>query len=565
MRKKRNPKDQCDPKTSDSSAEGRRPRDRDGKRSDGKQNSSPNATSGVFDVTKLPHKNDWKFYAVNELLAKQVASIPFNVLTGAPLPVTVLNYMGSESKVIRGNRSAVAVARIDYVPAVGVSGGSTSGISLAANQLYAEMRAANSGAKNYEAPDLLMFVIAVQDLYRNIMEAMRTLSMVGVYDFANKTLPKHIIELGMCYDYADLSANRAQYLARLNTLISASNAFGIPAYFTGLLRRLFIAGNVFMDSDAIRGQYYVFKSRGYYVWSPTTSSAGSSLKYVDFAYEFGSNGVPNPPSTFDAMLDAIEDQITALMSDSDALTMEGDILKAWGPDKLYKMPMLDGDTRCVPICDEDILAQIENMIVAPGSFFFSGELTATTTGFGSSLDVTQIGGNAIIWQPVLGMVGTSDTNSVPVIGARAFNSHKIDPSYTDTLEWTRLSAVWGTSAVDDGGKAKLSVVACGTELPINMAIFLLQWDTTGKTTALGTTFQQLPTDTNAAGVFLLAVVAQLDWHPAVYVYSPGSSTITGVAMDTKVCTVIDSDTMIRIHESVNYAVYYNHNAGVAVK
>lgn len=68
------------------------------------------------------------------------------------------------------------IAAIHYVPTIGTSGTTeASAANIAAKNIYAYVRYANSGARNYEAVDLMMYLMACDSAY------MLYAHMCGIY------------------------------------------------------------------------------------------------------------------------------------------------------------------------------------------------------------------------------------------------------------------------------------------------------------------------------------------------------------------------------------------------
>lgn len=531
-----------------------------GRKQDRFRSESEPKTSDMHE--SFPDHNDWRFYAVDEVIAKQVANIPFNVLSGDVLGFTATAHDQIAEEGSFRDQSGMSYYSVGglmilhYVPSVGVSLGSNSGISIAANQLYAEMRKNNSGAKNYEAPDLLMFVLAVQDLIRNIAETMRVLRLTDKYTFKNKFTPKVLVENGLGFDYDDLMANRAVYMAQLNTLIASTNTLGIPKYFTSLMRRVYVASTIWKDSDANQGQLYAMRSFGYYTWDTKTEETGTSLQFTPYTADL--DAISTGYRTLEKLSDrlsTIEAQISAILSDTDALTMEGDIQKAWDPSNLVYVNFITQEEVQDFTFDEDALAQIENAVFSP--------IPITAANYHSTLNVTQQNG-AVHFQPVFQGGSPSEAGSYLTIGDRVFNSHKVDPDYTDVLEWSRLSSVW---SAETGSSLEYTLVSAGLEVVVAAHVVYMHQSTSGVTPYVNFFVQGNYISSSAvAGTVFTTLqsalqISQFDWHPAMYV-AYGNMATTGpllypVGMDVKVATVVSAEAMTRIHQAANYAAYYN--------
>lgn len=361
------------------------------------------------DNPKAPKYNDWEWYAPSELIAQQVGSLPWNVFAGTRLPVN-LTKLGDPDITKRGTRSQVFGMRLLYRPSYGMGDKRTSGINMAANQLYMYVRANNSGARNYESPDMMMLVMAIMDLYRNISEAIRAIRFANNWSFLNKSMPKDILEQLLDVDFDDLIANRAAYLARLNTLILQANSLAMPAYFKAILRKAYVALNVFSDTDGVTGTLIAFKAMNYWVFDTKTDENGTSLVGRVWS-DFDAGKI-----SFSVYLDSIQEQLHAILDDADASIIMGDILKAFPREGLLSIEQVSASDAMEVIFDENILAQIENATVG---YVADGPHP-----------ITQTQGKIIV-----------ETETIRLdyyLNTRLFNSHVENPTYMDVLEWSRL-------------------------------------------------------------------------------------------------------------------------------
>lgn len=94
-------------------------------------------------------------------MVKDVASLSFNLpygtRSGLPSP------SNRESRV---TTSVPGILTIRFVTSLGVANGSVaSAINVAAKNIYSYVRFANSGARNYDSPDLMMYLLAMDSAY----------------------------------------------------------------------------------------------------------------------------------------------------------------------------------------------------------------------------------------------------------------------------------------------------------------------------------------------------------------------------------------------------------------
>lgn len=494
----------------------------------------------------IPRRNDWRYYAATEEIAKMIASVPFNVMSGLPfrLQATWLGFGDTPGYTANEDRSANSVCAFDYYPGIGRATHAADSINMAASQLYSFVRHANSGAKNYEAADIMMHVLEMKDIYSSFFECKRALGISKAYTYYNHNIPKLLLKaLGI--DYQDIRANMAQYTARLNILASKINAIAVPKYFKAFERAAYISSNVFSDSNSIRGQFYIFRKAGYYKWSTTTSQQGTELIWTEYNNPASNNEAPVPFST---RLDQLEEQINSVFLDTDAQLMSGDILKAFGEEGCYQLMQTPSDYMVVPFMDEDILGQIENALVYG---YYGASLAGMTINQSQGL---------ISFLPHWEVTAAGQYCKPSSV---LFNSHKEDPNYMDVLEWSRLMPT--VEIINGQSENDLYVTSSGLEIPGRCYLWHLSYgkQQTPDGEPLATGFKSFTPSIEAADPnderFLS--IMQYDWHPCVYRVATAASSVPNdtqitFGMDIKVCTQLDDITLKNINDSAMYASFF---------
>nr|DAI85234.1 MAG TPA: capsid [Picobirnaviridae sp.] len=524
------------------------------KRYKGKRNydGNTNPKRGKRDDGKkgIPWKNDWQFYAVTERIAKDIASYPYNKLPGSKFNIPW--HSGTFSNFPDSTTYLPNFCVLSYVPGVGnTNDDANAGINIATKQLYTYVRHANSGARNYEGPDIMMYVLAMRDIYTRFFEAKRALGIAYAYYFENKSFPDSLLR-SIGIDPQDLRGNLAQYRGRLNLLAAKINSFAVPKYFKAFDRAAFISSYYFTDSTSIRGQAYIFRTAGYYTWSGTTSTQGTSLQF-NFDPSFNSTSstpaFSNVSSFGTVYLDTLEDQLDALFYDDDANTMAGDILKAFDQSNLYQIADVPDPYVVLGTYDEDILAQIENSFAAQN--YSSSTFASTFTK--EVLAITQE--NQIIKAGIT--LDNTGTASFP--NGWYFNSHKDAPEFSDNLEWSRLivSATKNSSSW---------ILHYGLELLLNITIVNMDPQYDDQRMVYSELNQSIATASNGSiastALKSIAKLAIFDWHPGVYFieYNMTGTDLTSSEifpfMDLKFYTVLTDKEIHPTHDSACMAAFY---------
>lgn len=312
--------------------------------------------------------NDPKDYQLDAQLLKDVASIPFSWATGTPLNLNNALMSTTPSK---GNFTIPGILALGVVPTVGTAKQASDPVNVCANRIYSYVRHANSGSKNYDAPDLMLYLLAVANVYGMIMHLQRIYGMIGTYSTYNRYLPNTLIQAaGM--DAKDVIPNLANFRARLNMLIYKAASFAVPSsmpYFKNMAESF---GNYYSEGTSMKDQIYIIRPVGLYKYKLNDDLSGM-LKFEVFA-----------DNTVKYMLDYAEDMLSRLIYSEDMNLMSGDILKAYGSEGIYKLATVSEDYSLLPIMDIPVLEQIKNATTCgmvyneTGAADFSVDITQST-------------------------------------------------------------------------------------------------------------------------------------------------------------------------------------------
>lgn len=464
--------------------------------------------------------NDWRYYAISEQLAKAVGNIPFNLLPGRPLSINAQGTVEGKTWSDGTMTSLPSVMQVSYIPSIGYSDTGEAAINIAAKRLYTFVRHANSGAKVYEAPDLMMYIIAMENCYRLWWEARRAYQVCTTYEADNRNLPL-VLGGALNLDVSGSAGSLAQANFELNDLRNKINSFWVPNIFNSFKRASVITNGVFMDSDSMRGQFYVYTMAYYYKFSGRTSETGSQLV---------ATGTGSAYSLLDK-ISLVRDAINALIVDDDINTMSGDMMKAFKDSDRFSLPEVPSIDKLQIAFDEDILAQIEN----------SCSISIVTTPV--SLNITQSNAN-IVFKPIARVSTTLGIFEQLMWGSnKLFNSHVNNPDFKQVLEWTR--DICCTSA---SGKPVF-----GAEIITEYNIW---YNEAGSITGtnIDSYLAENTTDSGIKGCLL----SNFDWHPIIYYARVTGNSYEGVGYyaDVKYFTQISPDVINHMHDCAIQALYY---------
>lgn len=437
--------------------------------------------------------NDVSWYAGSAQLLKDAASLAFSNPQGIAvdepgiyLPSYPINVYYAE-------------------PSIGKANLASDPVTVAARQIYSFVRHANSGSANYEAPDLMMYLLAMGELYSVYGWLTRAYGLLRFFNGMNRAVPKHLFDLlGLQYD--DFIQHIADYRLFINQTVRKINSFFVPKHLPYFMRKLFIYSGVYKDSPEDKAEIFFLQPESFLQFDGTSDPNGSKLRrYV----------VPtmaNSPMTFSQLVTYVNNLMDPLLAEEDINIMSGDILKAYQKDVLA-LNEIDENYLVVPEFSGEMIAQFHNASVLyhnsiPGSSF---EVTQTSTGVIQQTKVVSI----------------AATNVATGLSNTAFSKPQILDADDDTspeyvMTATRLKA-FGNITTNGSGDEIFTITECGTEVIVKAATLMIS--NTGTAIYQGLPFAVDAMGSNAAGELGATdtVVARVHYAPLRYVYNSTNS------------------------------------------
>lgn len=303
--------------------------------------------------------NDPSWYIREGQLAKDVASFSFNTALGNAVEL----YVDSpDTQNVSGKRVAVpGIMRLHTIPCLGYSGDGNSAINLAAKNLYSWVRHANSGHSNYDSPDLMLYIAAMDNLYAFIWHLQRAYGTARVYSQKNRYIGDALLR-AMGFVPNEVRQNLANFRAYINMLIVKASAFCTPTTMSIFKRHTWMYSGVFKDEDVEKSQMYLYVPDYLYKYNENAGAGKLDPIPVIARSVLDAQGRIEPVNNFLNTWYTIGDtMINALVASEDINIMSGDIRKAFG-DNIWQIGLVNEDFVTVPIYSEEILDQIHNTI-----------------------------------------------------------------------------------------------------------------------------------------------------------------------------------------------------------
>lgn len=486
------------------SRERRFDRSRNDERTEDRQYQKKSKSSG-----SSPAFNDFSWYNGNPSLTAAAASLPFPYRPGMPMPgckVVTVPTSGSVPTSIETQKVLPGILAINWAPSVGYSNAVDSPISVSAKQIYAKVRAAFSGELKVDAPDIVIYLCALDSIFSAIGALKRLYRIVSTYSPNNHYIPRTLLRALGVPDGGvdDLAANKTALYGYINELIGMTRRFICPAVFPMFNRHYWLNDNIYMDDASMNSQMYAFYMSKCYMWSLQTTTDGetkaSGLEYVDWPTSMPSSG-----SYTYSLFVYVRNLINALAESSDAYTISGYLMRAFEGQPAFVIDELLQNEEFNPVYAPAVLQQIENT-VAVGSEAYSRVYQDVPTNTivnlsNASFDVTD-STRLLIPTPTLSI--RSDV-----------------PTAEDVVEASRLMMIWEVTSWTKGDSNVTATVYCGTEFVENLYVYTF-YMSNGALTYWNFRLAQLYYGISTVQVDRAAALSNFDWAPRLLIVGSGN-------------------------------------------
>jgi hypothetical protein len=296
--------------------------------------------------------NDISWHAKEQVLLDAAAAIPWSWATGKNITVP---------SVMQGQPNAtfslptIAALRVATVPGVGSK--HSDAINIASQALYTDIRRNLKSANQYEASDVMIYVMACADILQMTIWMRRLYATTPLYSFTNASLPDALIK-AQGVNPSDLHNRATEFRSRINQLIYKASQIWMPKGFDYITRAKWLFGGYFSEGDSIKDQIYMFTPGLFrkYVYDETADYAGSLEPFVPIkSYVDDASAL-----TVDDLCDYLDQMIEALIGDSDFQNIAGDLYNCYGAGGVETFEMIPEDAIIYPTFSEEVLEQIQN-------------------------------------------------------------------------------------------------------------------------------------------------------------------------------------------------------------
>lgn len=519
---------------------------------------------GNYDSTD----NDASWYMRYPELARDASKMPFTIPLGKYPDIS--QNAGTSNVTFNNEAFAVpGIMSIEWFPTIGQSDDSNSPVNMVSREVYSFVRHANSGHSNYDAPDMMMYILAMDSLYSFYSAMTRVYGVMMLYSGMNRYMPKSLVQ-AMGFDFDNISQNLAQFRWLINQVAYKLTAMYVPSGMSYFERHIWLNSGVYLDAQSYKAQTYVFKQSAYYKYSASAATGyAARLLYTEVPGELT---VAKCQEFVNGLLDPI-------LADEDMNIISGDMLRAFGSDNLFTVSPISEDYVVVPAYSPEVLSQIQNLTILGKP----DKTRNTNSGVGADI-VQRIKTDTFtpgIYQVLTfisdgqsSTTGYKDTlNAWSCVTLDKMITMKSDnPSSEEIMVATRLSNICDTFGIEEytlsNSKYKRSLYS-SKQLSTEVVSAVKMYTATAKNTIMvrslapfvlyGEENRAFPSN---CGVDLikLSELSAFDWHPQIYLLhskdTTGAVEYDGSLIETNNFTVIDLNDLCRLHETALISEFY---------
>lgn len=479
--------------------------------------------------------NDMSWYNANPNLVRDSASIPFTYPLGHPMD------LGKAMSKYEHIVNIPGIMVFDVVQGPGISDSNSSALNVASRNIYSFVRFANSGHSNYDHQDLMIYLLAMDEAYSFLYNAIRAYGLLNAFNPENRYAPRTLVR-ALGWDYDNLIRNQAQFRFAINSYVSKLSQMAVPTTMPIFQRHKWMFSGIYTDGSSMKSQLYGTRQSIYRTYDETGSTGG---KLVAHALD--------DLITIEAFYDIVDDIVKPIVGSEDMGIMSGDILKAYGQSQCIALGNVGDDYKVIPMCDPVVLSQFNNATILPGN---------KDTRVIASYDITQdpsLNAGTILYNPYFKWPSAMGQIEADVYNANNIvNLYVSDPKPEDVIEATRLMAV---PQVNDA-RTEVHLAAIGADMIVNAHMYTMVADGSYIEDELkyisgaasgGASMSDLAAQTVIEEANRIATLSKFKYAPKHYSYMAGMGSKQNLAMnliwEIDNFSVVSAQTVKNMHDA----------------
>lgn len=475
--------------------------------------------------------NDSAWYAADGQLLKDVSSFSFNSALGAGLTIRGLSPTGVG---VSYTTRFPGIMSIMTTPTVGISNNADSPVNVAAKKLYAYVRHANSGHSNYDPADLMIYMLTMDSLYTYWSYMTRVYGVAQIFSKTNRYVGDALLR-AMGVDPYSIRSNLADLRAYINMFAVKVGSFAVPKTMSYFVRHSWMYSNIYKDEDTSKAQMYMYVPAFLYKFALNSSTGAGMLETTPVCGVISTDGsITNVTMmTFSQMYVLGDTLLNAALAQEDLGIISGDILKAYGPENLWKLDSLPEGYAVLPVFSEEMLGQIHNTDFAGTTVRVQSGDKWTNDYHG--LDVQQdvsVGDGNLFFQPRF-------FSGSHLCHDRLLDFWHENPTPEEVMVGTRNMIAGGPELLDSANRTAV-IQGCGSEL----ALCAFLWNYGNSNQLVNT---RLFASDIGYGQVPIGDLTKFNQYPRYYTMNPVTKEIAAIMGEVDTYTVLTNWELEQLH------------------
>lgn len=463
--------------------------------------------------------NSIEWYSRYPNLLLGAGQIPYPYKPGMRVPMgDIITVLGDEPDTVYD--IIPGILRIDWRPSVGLSLSPTSPISIVGKEVYAKVREKFSGAIDADAPDFIVYLMALDSIFSYIAMLKRIYRVLNAYSPDNLFTPDGILNaMGFsATQIADLREHKMEFYQRINELVLMTYKFKCPRIMDVFNRHVWLNDHIYTDAPTPNSQFYMFWQITWYKFamvdiphSTPTAQAGGLIEASPWNVP-GLNTTAVPASGVASYLFNFgRSLIDALAASDDGYLISGYLMRAYDGIPDFRADELLLGEFLIPKYNEEVLGEIENLHTLP----------SYETSYVSNTIAQDPSTNAIIAEPIVTFPISSYARTANHVGMYPrFNARVDSPTIAQTVVNSRLMTYTYDLKETSSTEAQASILCC-TEIVEKMMMFIqhtvggapARVQKLASDIALSARASSGLTDSGMETIFNVFKLMQWDWAP----------------------------------------------------
>lgn len=496
--------------------------------------------AGMAAIESGKSDNDPSWYTPSNTLLSNVASFQTDLKIGKPIEMKFMGDGSMFDTIKRVPQWTPGILAFRVIPYTYSEGSATDPINLCASALYTAMQVNSSRNPQYQANDLMLYLMAVSSAYSCLAWGERAYGTVtDNYEMLNDYTPG-ALTFAQGFNYENVRKNLANFRTAINTFAYQLGSFYLPRDINYVARQVFLYETVYMDANTPKSQYYLYKPAAFLRWVEGTTEGGVAVPtYLEGTTERLEN------VSVEQWIELMESLVNPLRQSDDIRLMASDLIKAFGLSSSYQLTPIADTFNIKPVYNQEVLMQFENAYIMPPLSHTEGVLDLTlrytqntelnrdtiTSVLEYSTPIDSASGATWSGEDMIQNAFNATANAITP-NEVLLNYHVDNPTPEQIMVSSRLSCIpWnGVNATLDttNKKAKLSGFSrSGTELIAGAQMFYDSREQRGSgltgyryfnisTSMFRYVGNTADAESEFANIFnLLGILDAWDWHPKV--------------------------------------------------